>query len=73
MIVVAMAQSLLKSINLPDYLGGQVVRLAWFILNYSSTRSLTRVTPYEVWLARKETKYRATGNIYLYSIYEEIR
>lgn len=51
--VVAMARSFLKEKRLPSYLWGEAVRHAVYVLNRLSTRSLTRMTPYEAWTGNK--------------------
>ncbi|CAH9074982.1 unnamed protein product [Cuscuta epithymum] len=51
--VVAMARSLLKTMQLPGELWGEAVRHAVYILNRVSTKSLTDTTPHEMWTGRK--------------------
>ena len=48
-----MAYSMMKGMNVPGWLWGEVVSTAVFILNRSPTRSVEGRTPYEVWYGSK--------------------
>lgn len=48
-----MTRSILKHMNLPNYLWGEAVRHATFLINRVATRSLDGKTPYEVLRMRK--------------------
>ncbi|WVZ84380.1 hypothetical protein U9M48_031418 [Paspalum notatum var. saurae] len=48
-----MARSMLKAKKMPAELWGEAVSTAVFILNKAPTKSLKRVTPFEVWHGRK--------------------
>jgi transposase InsO family protein len=51
--IVAMARSMMKSMGVPVRFWGEVVSTAVYILNRTSTKSLTSMTPYEPWYKRK--------------------
>lgn len=51
--VVAMACSLLKSMNVPAKFWREAVITAVYLLNRSTTKSLDGKTPYEVWHNKK--------------------
>lgn len=51
--IVSMAQSLLKSKDMPGTLWGEAVSTAVYILNRSPTKSVQGKTPYEAWHGRK--------------------
>ncbi|XP_033129820.1 uncharacterized protein LOC103872873 isoform X1 [Brassica rapa] len=48
-----MTRSILKHMNLPNYLWGEAVRHATYLINRVATRSLDGKTPYEVLKSRK--------------------
>ena len=48
-----MARSILKHMNLPDYLWGEAIRHVTYILNRLATRSLNDQTPYELYRGKK--------------------
>lgn len=45
--VVAMAQSMMKSMNVPDVFWGEAVMTIVYILNRSPTKSVAGITPHE--------------------------
>jgi Integrase core domain len=51
--VVAMARSMMKSMNMPAEFWGEAVATAVYILNRAPTKSLIGMTPYEAWYKRK--------------------
>ena len=51
--VLGMAHSMMKGTNVPDWLCGEAVSTAVFILNRSPTRSVEGRMPYEVWYGSK--------------------
>lgn len=51
--VLGMARSMMKGMNVPGWLWGEVVCTAVFILNRSPTRSVDGKTPFEVWYGYK--------------------
>jgi hypothetical protein len=52
-IVVGAAHSLLKAKGLPNWLWGEVVLTAVYILNRTPIRSVVGVTPFELWFGKK--------------------
>ena len=48
-----MTRSLLKHMTIPNYLWGEAVRHATYLINRASTRVLTDTTPYEVYNKKK--------------------
>lgn len=48
-----MTRSILKQFNCPNYLWGEAVRHATYVINRVSTRTLQEMTPYEVLKGRK--------------------
>lgn len=49
----SLVRSMLKEKHLPQELWGEVVSMAVYLLNLSSTHSLKGLTPYEKWTSRK--------------------
>lgn len=48
-----MTRSILKHMNMPNYLWGEAVRHATYLINRVGTRSLVAQTPYEVFKGKK--------------------
>lgn len=48
-----MSRSLLKELEMPNYLWEEAVRHATYLLNRLPTRAVTGITPYEAWLKEK--------------------
>lgn len=48
-----MTRSILKHMDLPNYLCGEAIRHATYIINRVATRVLVNVTPYEAYKGRK--------------------
>jgi hypothetical protein len=53
--IMGMARSMLKAMNLPNWLWGEAVATAVYILNRSPTQGNEGSTPYEVWHGTKPT------------------
>jgi hypothetical protein len=53
--VMGMARSMLKATSMPDWLWGEAIAMAVFILNRSPTQCVDSKTPYEVWHGAKPT------------------
>ena len=51
--LLGMTRSILKHMDLPNYLWGEAVRHATYIINRVATRVLVNVTPYEAYKGRK--------------------
>jgi hypothetical protein len=51
--VVGAAQSMLKAKKLPNWLWGEAVMTAVYVLNRTPTKSVDGVTPFEVWYGKK--------------------
>ena len=50
-----MTRSILKHVNLPNYLWGEEVRYACYIINRVASKSLSSRTPYEVFKGRNQS------------------
>jgi hypothetical protein len=51
--VMGMARSMMKAMQLPSWFWGEAVNTSVFILNRTATQSIDGMTPYEVWHGRK--------------------
>ena len=51
--LLGMTQSILKHTNLPNYLWGEAVRHATYLINRAATRTLVLKTPYEAFKSRR--------------------
>jgi hypothetical protein len=51
--VVGTARSMLKAKNLPNWLWGEAVLAAVYVLNRVPTKSVEGATPFEVWYGKK--------------------
>jgi GAG-pre-integrase domain/Integrase core domain len=51
--VMAMARSMMRSMNMPAKFWGEAVTTALYILNRAPTKSVVRMTPYEAWHKQK--------------------